>query len=67
MASPSVVVSGDDTTLSWIVEDFETLTLDPGDIDVSAQTSFPVQDVTEQTIYTLTAVPILPAMKRKRP
>ena len=56
VASPSVVVSGDDTTLSWTVEDFETLTLDPGGNDVSAQTSFPVQNVTEETTYTLTAV-----------
>ncbi|MGJ8726356.1 MAG: beta strand repeat-containing protein [Roseibacillus sp.] len=54
-ASPSLVVSGNDTTLSWTAEDFSTLTLDLGSVDVSAQTSIVITNLTETTTFTLTA------------
>ena len=43
-------------TLSWEVEGATTLTLDPGNIDVTGLTSEEITDgITEDTLYTLTA------------
>lgn len=53
-ADVTKVVSGGAVTISWTAENFTSLTLDPGNVDVSGQTSI-VVNPTENTIYTLTA------------
>ena len=57
-ASPSPVTPGEEVTLSWQVElPVTTLTITPGDIDVSGDTGAGsiIVNPTESTIYTLTA------------
>ena len=54
-ASPqNRVPSGSDVTLSWEVENITAVTLNPGNIDVTGQTSI-VVNPTAKTTYTLTA------------
>ncbi|MDB4673245.1 hypothetical protein OAF27_00375 [Verrucomicrobiales bacterium] len=52
-ASASRVVSGGTVTLNWMADDFPSLTLDPGGIDVTGETSFVIENLTANTTYTL--------------
>ncbi|MGJ8640511.1 MAG: beta strand repeat-containing protein [Opitutaceae bacterium] len=53
-ADLNYVVSGGAVTINWTADHFTTLTLDPGSVDVSAQSSF-IVNPTENSTYTLTA------------
>lgn len=54
-ASPNTINLGEQTTLSWNVEgDIDSLTINPGDIDVTGQSSIALSP-SETTTYTLTA------------
>ncbi|MDG2125209.1 MAG: hypothetical protein P8J87_16010, partial [Verrucomicrobiales bacterium] len=53
-ADPAAVSAGEPTTLSWNTSNFDSLTLSPGDIDVSALGETTVNPTTTTT-YTLTA------------
>lgn len=53
-AAPSLIELGGSSTLSWTVTDAESLTLNPGEVDVTGETSREVSP-TETTTYTLTA------------
>jgi len=53
-ASPTSVLSGSNSTLSWTTTNATTLTLNPGAINVSGLTSYAVSP-TSTTTYTLTA------------
>lgn len=57
-ASPSIVSSGTSSTLSWVVSNADTLTLNGGSFvnsDVTGQTSAIGANLTQSTTYTLTA------------
>ena len=53
-AIESRVVAGGSVTLTFEAGGFTSLTLDPGGIDVTGETSFVVDNVTTNTVYTLT-------------
>ncbi|MDB4436166.1 hypothetical protein N9139_01695 [Akkermansiaceae bacterium] len=54
-ADQSLVPSGSDVTLNWTTEGFTSLTLDPGNVNVSALNSTVITNVTADTTFTLTA------------
>jgi glucose/arabinose dehydrogenase len=54
-ADPPAIAPGESSTLSWEVANAESLTLDPGVLDVGGRTSLEVSPA-ETTVYTLTAV-----------
>lgn len=54
-ADPLLTPASGSSTLSWAAEGFTSLTLDPGNVNVSALNSTVITNVTEDTTYTLTA------------
>lgn len=53
-ASDSLIQTGSSVDLNWVVAGADSLTLDPGDVDVSSQNTITLTP-TETTTYTLTA------------
>lgn len=54
-ATPAAISAGDSSTLTWTASNFDSLILDPGEVDLTLLTETTVSP-TESTTYTLTAV-----------
>lgn len=55
MATPAAISAGASSTIAWMASNFDTLTLDPGGIDVTAL-SETIVSPSSSTTYTLSAV-----------
>ncbi|MDC0298580.1 hypothetical protein OAL21_05380, partial [Akkermansiaceae bacterium] len=55
IATPAAISAGASSSLTWSASNFDSLTLDPGEVDLTVLTETTVSP-TESTTYTLTAV-----------
>lgn len=53
-ATPGIIIQGNSTTLEWDIRDAQSITLNPGNIDVTNMTTYPVNPAAT-TVYTITA------------